>query len=172
MVRTDEALTRWLVVGFVAGRLPFHQAGIALLHQLGVLPRGPYSMAPTAPWGVPQIASTTFWGGLLRSASCAHAGGVVRRGTAEGWSADRRRRRTGAHGRWPLRQWPMGTRHRHRPRALRARGGAAVWQVNRLRTRRPASCASQYPRRGRHLKPQRPQALLRAAARGRQGLPA
>jgi hypothetical protein len=67
MVRTDAGLGRWLVVGFVAGALAvpvFHQAGIALLYQLGTLPRGPYSMAPTAPWGIPQIASITFWGGL------------------------------------------------------------------------------------------------------------
>jgi hypothetical protein len=58
---------RWLALGFLAGALAvpvFHQPAIALLYQAGIVPRPPYSMAPTAPFGVPQIASLMFWSGL------------------------------------------------------------------------------------------------------------
>jgi hypothetical protein len=59
-------LTRVLIAGFVAGALSvliFHQGLIGLLHAMQVLPRPPYGMAPTEPWGVPQLWSTVFWGG-------------------------------------------------------------------------------------------------------------
>lgn len=55
-----------LLVGFISGMLAvllFHQGAVALLHALGTITRPPYSMQPTSPWGVPQIWSTTFWGG-------------------------------------------------------------------------------------------------------------
>ena len=58
---------RWLVVGFLAGAfavLVFHQGALGMLHSLGFSPRAPYSMQATAPWGIPQIWSTAFWGGL------------------------------------------------------------------------------------------------------------
>ena len=60
-------LPRWLVVGFVSGAvsvLVFHQGIAALLHALELTARAPYSMARTAPWGVPQLWSLVFWGGV------------------------------------------------------------------------------------------------------------
>jgi hypothetical protein len=59
--------TRWLVVGFVSGALAvllFHQGAAALLHALALTPRAPYSMAATAPFGMPQLWSIAFWGGV------------------------------------------------------------------------------------------------------------
>lgn len=60
-------LPRWLIVGFISGALAvlvFHQGMVALLHAVDVIPRAPYSTEPTSPWGVPQIWSITFWGGV------------------------------------------------------------------------------------------------------------
>jgi len=60
-------LARTLAVGFIAGAvavLVFHQGALAMLHALGLSPRAPYSMQLTAPWGVPQVWSLTFWGGV------------------------------------------------------------------------------------------------------------
>jgi hypothetical protein len=60
-------LARVLIAGFVAGALSvlvFHQGLIGLLHAMQILPRAPYGMAPTEPWGVPQLWSTVFWGGV------------------------------------------------------------------------------------------------------------
>ena len=65
--RTMSERTAWLVAGFVFGALAvliFHQGAFALLHSIGFTPRSPYSMQSTAPWSVPQIWSTTFWGGV------------------------------------------------------------------------------------------------------------
>jgi hypothetical protein len=61
------ALPRWLVVGFISGALAvllFHQGSAALLHALDLTPRAPYSMQATHPFGVPQVWSITFWGGV------------------------------------------------------------------------------------------------------------
>ena len=58
-------LPRWLIVGFISGAasvLLFHQGALALLHALQLAQRAPYSFAPTAPWGVPQVWSLVFWG--------------------------------------------------------------------------------------------------------------
>ena len=58
---------RWLLVGFIAGALSvliFHQGAVAVLHALGITPRPPYGMQPTQPFGLPQIVSITFWGGV------------------------------------------------------------------------------------------------------------
>jgi hypothetical protein len=58
---------RWLMVGFVSGALAvllFHQGAAALLHALELTRRAPYSMAATAPFGVPQLWSIAFWGGV------------------------------------------------------------------------------------------------------------
>jgi hypothetical protein len=60
-------LSRWVIVGFLAGAvsvLLFHQAAAALLHVLELTPRAPFSMQPTAPWGVPQLWSIAFWGAI------------------------------------------------------------------------------------------------------------
>lgn len=53
--------------GFVAGALAvifFHQPALALLKAAGLTQRGAYAMEPTRPFGVPVVASLTFWGGL------------------------------------------------------------------------------------------------------------
>ena len=63
----DASLARWLACGFIAGAiavLVFHQAALGLLHQLGVAEQAPFSRVHTAPWGVPQVWSSAFWGGL------------------------------------------------------------------------------------------------------------
>lgn len=52
--------------GFAAGFgavLIFHQGMLMLLHVLGVTPVLPFSLRPTAPWGVPVVWSAAFWGG-------------------------------------------------------------------------------------------------------------
>jgi hypothetical protein len=52
---------------FLAGALSvlIFQMGIAaLLHAAGILANPPYSLAPTAPFGVPQTLSSAFWGGV------------------------------------------------------------------------------------------------------------
>ena len=58
---------RLLIVGFISGAiavLVFHQAALGLLHQLGIAQQAPFSREHTVPWGVPQIWSSAFWGGL------------------------------------------------------------------------------------------------------------
>lgn len=58
---------RLIVIGFVAGAigvLVFHQGVILAMYLLGLLPSGPYSMRATAPFNVPQVLSSAFWGGL------------------------------------------------------------------------------------------------------------
>jgi hypothetical protein len=58
---------RRVLLAFVAGFIAtfvFHQGGLALLNQLGLTDRAPYSMAATKPFGVPQIFSLAFWGGV------------------------------------------------------------------------------------------------------------
>jgi hypothetical protein len=60
-------LARWLAVGFIAGAicvLLFHQGAVALLHAAGVTPRAPFPMQASAPFGIPQLWSLTFWGGM------------------------------------------------------------------------------------------------------------
>ena len=44
--------------------LVFHQGAAALFHALELGARAPYLMQPTSPWGIPQVWSITFWGGL------------------------------------------------------------------------------------------------------------
>jgi hypothetical protein len=58
---------QWIGVGFLAGALSvlvFHQGAVALLNVLGLSERLPYSMQPTEPFGVPQLLSLVFWGGV------------------------------------------------------------------------------------------------------------
>jgi hypothetical protein len=60
-------LPRWLIVGFVSGAaavLVFHQGAAALLHAFELTPRAPYSFQPTSPFGIPQLWSIAFWGGI------------------------------------------------------------------------------------------------------------
>jgi hypothetical protein len=54
---------RAFVAGFVS-TLVFHQAVIGLFYVLGAIPRAPWSLAPTEPFGVPQVISLAFWGGV------------------------------------------------------------------------------------------------------------
>ena len=52
---------------FVAGVISvllFHQPVLALLYSIGFIPFFPYSMVSTQPFGIPQILSSAFWGGV------------------------------------------------------------------------------------------------------------
>ena len=56
-----------LLRAFLSGAgaaLIFHQLGLGLLHLVGITPLVPYSLAPVPPFGVPQVLSLAFWGGL------------------------------------------------------------------------------------------------------------
>src|SRR4029453_2914230 len=56
-----------LALGFLAGAvsvLTFHQGAIALLTAMGTINGHLYSLHPVPPFGVPQIASNAFWGGV------------------------------------------------------------------------------------------------------------
>jgi hypothetical protein len=58
---------RRILFAFMSGFLAvlvFHQGGLALLNALGLTDRAPYSMDPTRPFGVPQVISSAFFGGL------------------------------------------------------------------------------------------------------------
>ena len=58
---------RRIVLAFVAGALAvlvFHQPVLWLLHAAHVTPAVPYRLQPTRPFGVPQVWSLAFWGGL------------------------------------------------------------------------------------------------------------
>ena len=62
-----SALSRWAVVGFLSGAvavLIFHQGTVALFHLLDFTNRQPWVLQPTRPWGVPQLWSLAFWGGV------------------------------------------------------------------------------------------------------------
>ena len=74
---SDTTTARWLVTGFVAGALAvliFHQGALAMLHAMGVTQHGPYAMQATPPFGVPQVWSLTFWGGVWGIALAAALG--------------------------------------------------------------------------------------------------
>ena len=65
--QTALVLSRWLIVGFISGAvsvLVFHQGAVALLHALTLTPNAPYSLRGTAPFGIPQVWSLAFWGGI------------------------------------------------------------------------------------------------------------
>ena len=58
---------RKLTLGFVAGFIAvllFHQPVLALLTQIGLAQATSYSIKATAPFGVPQVLSIAFWGGV------------------------------------------------------------------------------------------------------------
>ncbi|HET7197959.1 MAG TPA: hypothetical protein VFI86_04775 [Burkholderiales bacterium] len=60
-------LSRWAIVGFLSGAaavLVFHQGTVALFHLLDLTGSTPYSLHATPPWGVPQVWSLAFWGGV------------------------------------------------------------------------------------------------------------
>ena len=61
-----SALPRF-ILAFVAGFLSvllFHQGMLALLHTLAIASRPPYPTNPTQPFGIPQVWSSAFWGGV------------------------------------------------------------------------------------------------------------
>jgi hypothetical protein len=51
------------VAGFVA-TLVFHHGLLGAYHLAGLIPRVPWGLAPVPPFGVPQVISLAFWGGL------------------------------------------------------------------------------------------------------------
>ena len=56
-----------LALGFLAAflaTLTFHQLGVEILHLVGVTPNTPYRSVPVPPFGVPQVVSLAFWGGV------------------------------------------------------------------------------------------------------------
>ena len=58
---------RKLVLGFIAGFIAvllFHQPVLALLAQFGFAKATTYSFSATAPLGLPQVISLSFWGGV------------------------------------------------------------------------------------------------------------
>ena len=60
-------LTRSIAFAFVAGFVAvpaFHQPMLALLHAAGITPALSYATRPLPPFGVPQILSQSFWGGI------------------------------------------------------------------------------------------------------------
>lgn len=64
---TTHALGTRLATGFGAGflaTLVFHQGTYLLLYLAGVLPDRPWSLQPVPPFGVPEVLSLSFFGGL------------------------------------------------------------------------------------------------------------
>ena len=62
-----SAVLARLLLGFLAGflaTLTFHQIGLWGLHAAGVTPAIPWVTAPVPPFGVPQVISIAFWGGV------------------------------------------------------------------------------------------------------------
>jgi hypothetical protein len=56
-----------LFTAFMAGVLAvpiFHQLFFLLLYLVGVIPIAPFSLEPTVPFGVPEVISSSFWGGV------------------------------------------------------------------------------------------------------------
>jgi len=51
------------IAGFVA-TLVFHQGVYSVFYLAGLVGQAPFSMAPTEPFGVPQVISLAFWGGV------------------------------------------------------------------------------------------------------------
>jgi hypothetical protein len=56
-----------MLLGLLAGAASvfvFHQVALALLRAAGLTTRAPYSLQPAGPFGVPQVLSLAFWGGV------------------------------------------------------------------------------------------------------------
>lgn len=63
----NRGLGSHLPIGFLAGSvsvLVFHQGALAVLRAAGLTTRAPWSLQPTAPFGVPALLSLAFWGGI------------------------------------------------------------------------------------------------------------
>lgn len=62
-----QASSATLVLAFIAGALAvpiFHQILLLLLYWAKIVPFAPFNMTPTKPFGVPDIVSISFWGGV------------------------------------------------------------------------------------------------------------
>lgn len=60
-------MAKRLLIAFAAGfvaTLVFHQGVLALLHNLGYVPRAAWPMQPVPPFGIPAVISLAFWGGV------------------------------------------------------------------------------------------------------------
>ena len=72
-----------LLLGFVAAflaTLVFHQIGLELCHLVGLTPNMPYNFTGVPPFGVPQVISLAFWGGVWGAAIWSllkHVGGAA-----------------------------------------------------------------------------------------------
>lgn len=64
---TRPELFGWLAAGFVFGAIAvliFHQGALGLLNAFGVTSVTPHSVQRTEPFGIPQLWSQAFWGGV------------------------------------------------------------------------------------------------------------
>jgi len=55
------------IFAFIAGFcsvLIFHQGTLSILHAVGITAATPFPYGPTKPFGLPQIWSLAFWGGI------------------------------------------------------------------------------------------------------------
>ena len=60
-------MARRVLLAFVAGfvaTLVFHQIALAILHATHFTDRAPWPMKAVPPFGVPQVISLAFWGGV------------------------------------------------------------------------------------------------------------
>src|SRR5688572_23051576 len=65
--RSARSRATSFALAFMAGALAvliFHQGMLALLYALGVTPAKAFDFQPTAPFGIPAVLSSAFWGGL------------------------------------------------------------------------------------------------------------
>lgn len=63
----DVSYAKAFVAGFIS-TLIFHQGLLTLFWLSGAIPRPPYDMHATAPFGVPAVISLAFFGGLWGAA--------------------------------------------------------------------------------------------------------
>src|SRR5262245_46884783 len=64
---TNAERTRWLAAGFFFGAIAvliFHQGALGILHGIGLTAAEPHSVQRTAPFGIPQLWSQAFFGGV------------------------------------------------------------------------------------------------------------
>lgn len=60
-------MLRRVLLSFLAGFLAtliFHQIALAILHAIHFTDRAPWPMKPVPPFGIPQVISLAFWGGV------------------------------------------------------------------------------------------------------------
>ena len=66
-MQVKPSLLKLSLIGFIAGffaTILFHQEFLEFLFQLHIIPKKPFSMTPTAPFGVPSFISLSFFGGI------------------------------------------------------------------------------------------------------------